>query len=299
MDLSRIFHPTDFSDSAARALQLAADLAAAHDATLYLFHAETLHGEGLDHALGNLDSAAATARERVGHLRPGDTPKVEVIAGRAVLPFEAIMRAADEPRARASAGRSPTIDWPSLATDWRQRRTVRQGRKRRPTRNAHPNRVSDTASAVWHPRTQTPRTSQIRAARGWLPRRASLALERALASSNAEIVADAHRQPVRQQVRHADDDDRSGRQRPAGDAGHDRKRRKNAVVRPVDEVSHVVLRCLVEPVRLHVIRRSGPSGSTYMIPHRPSPTIIIGYGRRTSAAERGELPDNGKAHYIW
>ena len=77
-------------------MQLAADLAAAHDATLYLFHAETLHGEGLDHDLGNLDSAAAMARERVGHLRPGDTPKVEVITGRAVLPFVAIMRAADE-----------------------------------------------------------------------------------------------------------------------------------------------------------------------------------------------------------
>ncbi len=40
-----ILHPTDFSDSATNALRLAVGLAAAHDASLHIFHAEALHGE--------------------------------------------------------------------------------------------------------------------------------------------------------------------------------------------------------------------------------------------------------------
>ena len=96
MELTRIFHPTDFSNSATRALQLATDLAATHDATLYLFHAETLHGEGLDQSTEALDAAAAMARDRFGRARPGHPPKIEVVTGRAILPFEAIMHAAEE-----------------------------------------------------------------------------------------------------------------------------------------------------------------------------------------------------------
>ena len=92
MQLNTILHPTDFSESASRALRIAAQLARAHNATLHIFHARTLHGEHLDPKPGALDEYTATARGLLAEAP--QAPSLEVVEGRAVLPFDAIMQAA-------------------------------------------------------------------------------------------------------------------------------------------------------------------------------------------------------------
>ena len=63
-------------------------------------------------------------------------------------------------------------------------------------------------------------------------------------------------QPVAEQVGHANDDDRPGRQRPARDAGHRRNDRHDPVGRTGHQVADVVLRDLLRPPWRDVLRRA-------------------------------------------
>ena len=68
LTVSTILHPTDFSDGAARALEVAARVATAHRATLVILHAEVLHGESSSEAGSALGEYVATARRLVDSL---------------------------------------------------------------------------------------------------------------------------------------------------------------------------------------------------------------------------------------
>lgn len=95
MKLETILHPTDFSESAERALDLAAMLATAHDATLQIVHAELLHGEPRD-TKHELDQYAERARGLLGGGGAGRSQKLVVTQTRSILAFDAIIRAAAE-----------------------------------------------------------------------------------------------------------------------------------------------------------------------------------------------------------
>ena len=79
--------------------------------------------------------------------------------------------------------------------------------------------------------------------------RAVLSGECALVRADAQVVPDAHRQTIGEQVGGADDKHGSGGQSPAGDAGDDRERRDETVVRAVHHVSNVVAGDRERPVR--------------------------------------------------
>ena len=81
-----------------------------------------------------------------------------------------------------------------------------------------------------------------------------LLLERALPGLDTQVVANPHREPVREQVGQPDDDDDTRGERPAGHTGHDREGGQNAVVGAIDEIPHVVLRGLVDTSRVDVFR---------------------------------------------
>ena len=96
MKLKTILHPTDFSESAARALSLAATLAASHHATLHLYYADLLHGESPGEATEEFDTYVERARTLL-ETAGGDTPpRLEVTRERSVSAFDAIMRVATE-----------------------------------------------------------------------------------------------------------------------------------------------------------------------------------------------------------
>ena len=63
----------------------------------------------------------------------------------------------------------------------------------------------------------------------------------AFVRSDAEVIADRHRQPVGQQIGGADDEHHAFAERAARDARHDGERGDDPVVRAVDEVAKVVL----------------------------------------------------------
>lgn len=61
MTLRTILHPTDCSDSAARALEVAARFAATHRAELLILHAELLHGDTARETAEALEEYVASA----------------------------------------------------------------------------------------------------------------------------------------------------------------------------------------------------------------------------------------------
>ena len=92
-----ILHPTDFSDSATNALRLAVGLAAAHDASLHIFHAEALHGEEPVKPQA-LDACVATARGLLDTHHPHGHTGLEVSTHRSVVAFDGVMEAIDDNR---------------------------------------------------------------------------------------------------------------------------------------------------------------------------------------------------------
>lgn len=99
MTLGTILHPTDFSPSAERALEVAVRFAAASRAGLVMLHAELLHGDSPRDTRTTLDEYAASARRRLAELSANDPPAVEVMHRRAILADEAILDAAQERKA--------------------------------------------------------------------------------------------------------------------------------------------------------------------------------------------------------
>ncbi len=87
-----ILHPTDFSDSATNALRLAAGLAAAHNASLHVFHAEAMHGEEPVESTA-LDDCVATARGLLDKHHPNGQAALKVSTLRSVLAFDGVMEA--------------------------------------------------------------------------------------------------------------------------------------------------------------------------------------------------------------
>jgi nucleotide-binding universal stress UspA family protein len=98
MTLKTILHPTDYSESARQALQLAVRLAVAHDARLEIFHAQTLHADVSSQHDGDLQVYADQARQLAVQTTGGDRLELEASQGRAVFAFDAIMQAANDHR---------------------------------------------------------------------------------------------------------------------------------------------------------------------------------------------------------
>ncbi len=94
MTLQTILHPTDGSASAARALEVAVRLAAAHRASLLVLHAELLHGESPREASAALDECVATARGLLRSLAGNESPQVHGIQTRALFAHDAVLEAA-------------------------------------------------------------------------------------------------------------------------------------------------------------------------------------------------------------
>lgn len=89
MTLRTILHPTDFSEGAAGALEVAARFATVSRATLVILHAELLHDHSPRGAA--LDEYVATARRLLGSLSGNNSPPLDVVRKRAVLAHEAIL----------------------------------------------------------------------------------------------------------------------------------------------------------------------------------------------------------------
>jgi nucleotide-binding universal stress UspA family protein len=87
--LSRILHPTDFSDSARQALVQAARIAKAHGAVLHVFHAVLLHEQDPKRAQKQITEYLAVAAGE------GAT-SVQHREARAASPYEAIAQRVDE-----------------------------------------------------------------------------------------------------------------------------------------------------------------------------------------------------------
>ena len=100
MRIDTILHPTDFSDSADHALDVAVDLATRHGATLHLFHGLLLHANSPTEP--PLEAAAADADGRARRLVEQNPtrqqPDVRVSHLHAVSPFDAIMERVTELR---------------------------------------------------------------------------------------------------------------------------------------------------------------------------------------------------------
>lgn len=96
MTLRTILHPTDCSDSAARALEVAARFAATHRAELLILHAELLHGDTAREVGEALDEYVASARRLLRSLAGPDAPGVQVIHARTFFAYDAILQAAAE-----------------------------------------------------------------------------------------------------------------------------------------------------------------------------------------------------------
>ena len=98
MTLSTILHPTDCSESAARALEVAARLATAHGATLVILHAELVHGDSSRERRAELDEYVASARGLLQSLagRRSSSAQVamEVVDARTYFAHDAIVEAA-------------------------------------------------------------------------------------------------------------------------------------------------------------------------------------------------------------
>ena len=99
MTLRTILHPTDCSDSAARALEVAARFATTSRATLLILHAELVHDHDAREADAALDEYVASGRRLMRSLSDGGAPPLEVIRTRAVLAHEAILEAATDQHA--------------------------------------------------------------------------------------------------------------------------------------------------------------------------------------------------------
>ncbi len=103
MTLSTILHPTDCSESAARALEVAARLATAHGATLVILHAELVHGDSSRERRAELDEYVASARRLLSSLAGQRSPSaqvvLEVVDARTYFAHEAIVEAAAKRRA--------------------------------------------------------------------------------------------------------------------------------------------------------------------------------------------------------
>ncbi len=96
MTLRTILHPTDCSDSAARALEVATRFAATHRAELLILHAELLHGDTAREVGEALDECVASARRLLASLAGQDAPGVQVIRARTFFAHDAILQAATE-----------------------------------------------------------------------------------------------------------------------------------------------------------------------------------------------------------
>ena len=98
LTLSTILHPTDCTDSAARALEVAARLATTHGATLVILHAEVVHGPSSSEMEAGLDEYVASARRLVGSLADGSSTAaqvpVEVVEARTFFAHDAITEVA-------------------------------------------------------------------------------------------------------------------------------------------------------------------------------------------------------------
>ncbi len=94
--MKSILHPTDFSSSAGRALEVAVRLAATNQAALTILHADLLHEGAHPETRAMLGDLAARARRQILNLSPSDTPRVEPILTRGILPDEAVLDAAKE-----------------------------------------------------------------------------------------------------------------------------------------------------------------------------------------------------------
>ena len=91
MTLRTILHPTDFSEGAARALEVAARLTTVSRATLVILHAELLHDQHSHEVGAALDEYVATARRLLARLSRDDSPRLDVARKRAILAHEAIL----------------------------------------------------------------------------------------------------------------------------------------------------------------------------------------------------------------
>ena len=96
MTLRTILHPTDCSDSAARALEVAARFAATHRAELLILHAELLHGDTARETAEALEEYVASARRLLRSLAGQDAPGVQVVHARTYFAHDAILQAATE-----------------------------------------------------------------------------------------------------------------------------------------------------------------------------------------------------------
>lgn len=101
MIIRTILHPTDFSDGARRALELAVDLAVDHGATLHLFHAMLLHSvEDPAREAAALDALADQARRLVARATEARDRKtgagVATSDARSVFAVDAILGRATE-----------------------------------------------------------------------------------------------------------------------------------------------------------------------------------------------------------
>lgn len=94
MTLTTILHPTDFSTSAGQALRLAINLAIRFDAQLYVFHAETLHGDDPSHESEALERYTETARTLLDEGGKSHRSALHVSQERSMSAFDGIMRAA-------------------------------------------------------------------------------------------------------------------------------------------------------------------------------------------------------------
>ncbi len=97
--VSTILHPTDCSDSAGRALEVAARFATAHRATLVILHAEVVHGASSSERGTALDEYVATARRLVRSLAKDPTAAqvaVELVEARTFFAHDAIRETAAE-----------------------------------------------------------------------------------------------------------------------------------------------------------------------------------------------------------
>ena len=96
MTLRTILHPTDCSDSAARALEVAVRFATTHRAELLILHAEVLHGDSARETGEALEQYVASARRLLQSLAGPDAPGVQVIQARTYFAHDAILQAATE-----------------------------------------------------------------------------------------------------------------------------------------------------------------------------------------------------------
>ena len=96
MTYTTILHPTDFSASAERALEVAVRFAAAHKAGLLILHGELLHEASPVDVNSKLEECVESARRPLGQLSTNGPSIVEAIHDRAVRADELILELAED-----------------------------------------------------------------------------------------------------------------------------------------------------------------------------------------------------------